>query len=91
MTTLLPAVIVPTVAVAPLAAPVIVSLAVKSVEPSAPVRTYVIGEVVDIILATAPELPPVIFSHLWKVPKRLEMVNCGVVASEDVSSESNTA
>ena len=41
------------------------------------------GEVVDIILATAPELPPVIFSPLTNVPVILETVICGAVASED--------
>ena len=65
--TLDPAVSVPTVAVAPLDAPVIVSAAVKSVAPNPAVRTYEIGDVVEIILPTAPELPPVIFSPLWKV------------------------
>ena len=82
---------VPTVAVAPLDAPVIVSAAVKSVAPNPAVKVYEIGDVVEIILPTAPELAPVIFSPLRKVPTRLLTVNCGAVAAALVSSESNTA
>ena len=82
---------VPTVAVAPLDAPVIVSAAVKSVAPNPAVKVYEIGEVVEIILPTALELPPVIFSPLRKVPTTLLTVNCGAVAAALVSSESNTA
>ena len=83
---------VPTVAVAPPDAPVIVSAALKSVAPNPAVRTYEIGVDVEIILATAPELPPVIFSPLRKVPTRLLIVNCGASASVPLSaSESNTA
>ena len=80
VTTLDPAVSVPTVAVAPLNAPVIVSDTVKSVAPNPAVRTYLIGETVEITLATALELPPVIFSPLRKVPTRLLIVNCGAAA-----------
>ena len=80
--TLLPAVRVPTVAVAPLDAPVIVSLAVKSVAPNPPIRTYSIGVVVVIILALAPEVPPVIFSPLRKVPSTFEIVNLGATADD---------
>ena len=82
---------VPTVAVAPLDAPVIVSVAVKSVAPNPAVKTYEIGEVVEIILPTAPEVPPVIFSPLRKVHTILLTVNCGAAASAPASWESNTA
>ena len=66
--TLLPSVRVPTVAVAPLDAPVMVSPAAKSVAPKPSDRTYDIGVVVVIILPIAPVVPPVIFSPLRKVP-----------------------
>ena len=82
---------VPTVAVAPLDAPVIVSAAIKSVEPNPPIKTYDMGEVVEITLPTAPEEPPVIFSPLVNVPTTEDVVNSGAVASALVDSESNTA
>ena len=82
---------VPTVAVAPLDAPVIVSAALNSVAPNPAVRVYCIGEVVVIILPIAPDVPPVIFSPLRKVPTILLTVNSGATASVLVSSESNTA
>ena len=64
--TLLPAVTVDTVDVAPDDSPVIVSDVVKSVAPNPPVSTYCIGLVVVIILAVAPDDEPVIFSPLSK-------------------------
>ena len=88
--TLLPAVTADTTAVAPEDAPVIVSEVVKSVAPKPFVRTYDIGDVVSIILATAPDDEPVICSPLVNVPVIVPIVNSGVVASELVSSESNT-
>ena len=50
-----------------------------------------IGDVGLITLATAPVVPPVIFSPLTKVPEVDVNVNVGAVASELVLSESNTA
>ena len=89
--TLLPAVTVDTVELAPAESPVIVSDVVKSVAPNPPVKTYCIGLVVVTILAVAPEDEPVIFSPLTNVPVTVPNVSVGAVASELVSSESNTA
>ena len=89
--TLLPAVTVDTVELAPEESPVIVSDVVKSVAPNPPVKTYCIGLVVVMILASAPEDEPTIFSPLVNVPVTVPNVNVGAVASELVLSESNTA
>ena len=89
--TLLPAVTVDTVDVALDDSPVIVSDVVKSVAPKPPVKTYCIGLVVVTILAVAPDDEPVIFSPLTNVPVTVPNVSVGSVASELVSSESNTA
>ena len=48
------------------------------------------GDVVSIILAVAPDDEPVICSPLVNVPVIVPNVNSGAVASEVVSSESNT-
>ena len=62
VTILLPAVRVPTVAVAPEDCPVIVSPAAKSDTPNVPFREYNRGDVVDNILPFALVVPPTIFS-----------------------------
>ena len=86
--TLLPAVRVPTVAVAPEDSPVIVSPAPKLVAPKLPFNVYDIGLVVVNTLPFANEVPPVIFSPLINVPEILDIVIDGAVASALVSSES---
>jgi len=91
VTTLLPAVTVDTVELAPEESPVIVSDVVKSIAPNPLVNTYCIGLVVVIILASAPEDEPTIFSPLVNVPLTVPNVNVGAVASALVLSESNTA
>ena len=84
----LPAVTVETVAVAPDEAPVIVSEVVKSVKPR---KVYDIGVDASIVLPTAPLEEPVIFSPFKKVPDTDVSVNSGAVASVEVSLESKTA
>ena len=70
-----------TFAVAPDDAPVIVSAVPKSVAPNPSVKTYPIGLVTSIILATAAVEEPVIFSPLTKVPVISVSVSVGAAAS----------
>ena len=88
VTILLPAVFVPTVAVAPDDCPVTVSPTAKSVAPNVPFSEYDIGDVVDNDLPFALVVEPTNFSPLENDPVILLNTIVGAVASVLVSSES---